>query len=782
MYGTIHLAPTINLLHQGSSRHSITKRMFMQSFDNSDKQQRRRHERQLAMQRMQNAAQLGETDTVSELPTGIFATSAPPKVEDEQQAGPDPSSRRVSQLLRDIVGNPGTLSSSVGRLPRSSYKGGLLASRKSVAPNGTRFSVLERTAQQFLWDEGSVASGPSTNGATAMQVNLHDIKNSLSPKPTKPNNRWNRETSLRWSAINAARQHEDTSQKRPVSEGLWNALPLFGGGNPPDYSDTASVKSGRSSTSSKYRDEEGERLLDMAAKRLNTTNNRNGAVSMKTSIEAKEYGENNSFEDDDEETEFRRRVILDKEGNLTYDDDNADLHSRRMHNYYRRSLKHSMICILTIGVCIGIMVTFGMLTAKRLIGRESNEDVADSANSDGASMEQEADGDDEWYQEPQTSERFHSIKARLLETEVTHPSAFDDIHSAQYAALKWIADDDPRQLDPSNAYLTQRYGLVVLWFSTTETEYEWHIPAEYGEAGNNRTRQRTLKSNNGTSFWSKHRFWLTEKGICEWEGVKCHSSDDEGDVDSNTDGDVSRIEMRKNNMHGLMCKEIYTTLPHLTYVDMSDNGFTGILSSQIGLWNELTYLNFSANRIGGSIPREIGEISQLKVLHFADNLLGESIPHTVGDLARLRDLDLSGNELKGTIPYEMGQLESLISLNLASNLLMGQIPHEFSRLTIVTLDVGNNNLGGPIPTEIGLMSHLETLRLNDNHFSGAIPTEIGQLVHLNELHMNNNDFVGVLPSELSSLLSLDFLVLANNHLEGACMLSTLLYLQLLLSD
>lgn len=85
---------------------------------------------------------------------------------------------------------------------------------------------------------------------------------------------------------------------------------------------------------------------------------------------------------------------------------------------------------------------------------------------------------------------------------------------------------------------------------------------------------------------------------------------------------------------------------------------------------------------------------------------------------------------------------------------MGQIPHEFSRLTIVTLDVGNNNLGGPIPTEIGLMSHLETLRLNDNHFSGAIPTEIGQLVHLNELHMNNNDFVGVLPSELSSLLSL----------------------------
>ncbi|KAL3803132.1 hypothetical protein HJC23_003407 [Cyclotella cryptica] len=589
-----------------------------------------------------------------------------------------------------------------------------------------------------------------------------------------------KEMSLRWSAINAARQSEDTNQRKPVSEGLWNALPLFGGGQQPDYSDTASVKSGRSSTSSKYRDEEGERLLDMAAKRLNTsTTTRNEAVSLRTSTEAKEYGENNSSEDEDEETEFRRRVVLDKEGNLTYDDDGyGDLHSRRTHNYYRRSMKQSVICILAIGVCVGIMVTFGLLVTKRLIGRRSSKDATDSSHSHGASSEQRVDGGDEWYQKP-PSERFHAIKARLLEIRVTHPASFEDIHSAQYAALKWIADDDPRQLDPSNAFLTQRYGLVVLWFSTTETEYEWHVPAEYSEASSNHTGHRRLDNNNGTSVWTKHRNWLTDKGICEWEGVTCHTSDDEDDVAINTDGDVSRIEMRNNNMHGLMCKEIFTTLPHLTYADMSNNGFTGILSSQIGLWSELTYLNFTANRLGGSIPREIGEISQLKVLHFADNLLGESIPHTVGDLNQLRDLDLSGNELKGTIPYEMGQLEGLISLNLersqpretinnssASNLLMGQIPHEFSKLSVVTLDVGYNNLGGPIPTEIGLMSRLETLRLNDNHFSGAVPSEIGQLVHLNEMHMNNNDFVGVLPSQLSNLLGLGKIPIEWTKLTG----------------
>lgn len=91
---------------------------------------------------------------------------------------------------------------------------------------------------------------------------------------------------------------------------------------------------------------------------------------------------------------------------------------------------------------------------------------------------------------------------------------------------------------------------------------------------------------------------------------------------------------------------------------------------------------------------------------------------------------------------------------LASNKLKGDIPHEFSKLSLVTLDVGGNNLGGPLVTEIGLMSHLEVLRVNDNHLSGEIPTELGRLKHLNELCMYGNQFSGRLPSELSELVGL----------------------------
>jgi Leucine-rich repeat (LRR) protein len=86
--------------------------------------------------------------------------------------------------------------------------------------------------------------------------------------------------------------------------------------------------------------------------------------------------------------------------------------------------------------------------------------------------------------------------------------------------------------------------------------------------------------------------------------------------------------------------------------------------------------------------------------------------------------------------------------------LKGDIPHEFSKLNLVKFNVGNNKLGGPLITEIGLMSHLEELRINDNHLSGEIPTELGKLVHLNQLHMNGNEFTGTLPSELSGLVTL----------------------------
>ncbi|WP_419161557.1 hypothetical protein [Candidatus Palauibacter sp.] len=59
---------------------------------------------------------------------------------------------------------------------------------------------------------------------------------------------------------------------------------------------------------------------------------------------------------------------------------------------------------------------------------------------------------------------------------------------------------------------------------------------------------------------------------------------------------------------------------------------------------------------------------------------------------------------------------------------------EISRLAnLGTLVLGNNNLTGPIPTELGNLSNLGTLVLGNNNLTGSIPTELGNLSNLGTL-------------------------------------------------
>lgn len=45
----------------------------------------------------------------------------------------------------------------------------------------------------------------------------------------------------------------------------------------------------------------------------------------------------------------------------------------------------------------------------------------------------------------------------------------------------------------------------------------------------------------------------------------------------------------------------------------------------------------------------------------------------------------------------------------------------------------NNQLSGPIPSEIGKLSELGTIDLSGNQFSGEIPMSLGLLTNLNYL-------------------------------------------------
>ena len=123
--------------------------------------------------------------------------------------------------------------------------------------------------------------------------------------------------------------------------------------------------------------------------------------------------------------------------------------------------------------------------------------------------------------------------------------------------------------------------------------------------------------------------------------------------------------------------------------------------------------------------------------------------------------------LTGEIPSEIGQLTNLVTLKLQYNELTGSIPPEIGNLTsLVKLDLRYNNLSGSIPTEIWSLISLKELGIQKNQFSGTIPSAIGNLTELTHLYLYGNQFTGSIPAEIGNLINLEKLHLNNNQFTG----------------
>ena len=123
--------------------------------------------------------------------------------------------------------------------------------------------------------------------------------------------------------------------------------------------------------------------------------------------------------------------------------------------------------------------------------------------------------------------------------------------------------------------------------------------------------------------------------------------------------------------------------------------------------------------------------------------------------------------LTGEIPSEIGQLTNLATLKLQYNELTGSIPPEIGNLTnLVKLDLRYNNLSGSIPTEVWSLTSLKELRIQKNQLSGTIPSAIGNLTELTHLYLYGNQFTGSIPAEIGNLINVWKLHLNNNQFTG----------------
>jgi internalin A len=83
-----------------------------------------------------------------------------------------------------------------------------------------------------------------------------------------------------------------------------------------------------------------------------------------------------------------------------------------------------------------------------------------------------------------------------------------------------------------------------------------------------------------------------------------------------------------------------------------------------------------------------------------------------------------------------------------------------------------NNEMNHLPTELGLLTNLETLYLDLNKIRGKVPGEIGQLGKLETLRLHHNLLTGSIPMDICTLKtfkSLQYIEAdCNNGVECVC--------------
>ncbi|GMH14294.1 hypothetical protein Nepgr_016135 [Nepenthes gracilis] len=172
--------------------------------------------------------------------------------------------------------------------------------------------------------------------------------------------------------------------------------------------------------------------------------------------------------------------------------------------------------------------------------------------------------------------------------------------------------------------------------------------------------------------------------------------------------------------------------------------------------------------VRSSISPSISKLPHLRTLFFyrCFSYNPQPIPSFLGQLGpSLQTLVLRENGHVGPIPIELGNLTHLRVLDLHRNNLNGSIPGSLGRMTALrSLDLSGNKLTGRIPDSSFPL--LNVLDLSQNLLMGSIPSSIGTCQALLKMDFSRNRLSGPMPSSIEGLRALILMDLSFNRLTG----------------
>ncbi|KAG4150203.1 hypothetical protein ERO13_D05G381400v2 [Gossypium hirsutum] len=224
---------------------------------------------------------------------------------------------------------------------------------------------------------------------------------------------------------------------------------------------------------------------------------------------------------------------------------------------------------------------------------------------------------------------------------------------------------------------------------------------------------------------------------------------------------LTHLVLSSNNLSGVIEFRIFSNLPNLKYLDLSNNSlsFTSNTTSTVNLTRLILS---SCNLI--EFPQFLKGLKSLESLDLSCNKIEGKIPQWMQEVGNgsLTYLNVSHNSLTEVEHFPWKNIEFL---DLSSNLIGGNLPIPAS--TIRVFLISNNSFNGEVSSLICNASYLQILDLSHNYFSGTIPKCFGNFSYrLQFLNLKKNKFYGTIPLTFAGGCRLSNLKLNGNLLEG----------------
>lgn len=340
--------------------------------------------------------------------------------------------------------------------------------------------------------------------------------------------------------------------------------------------------------------------------------------------------------------------------------------------------------------------------------------------------------------------------------------AFDEPGSPQFQAVGWLSSKDQIDTGGTNGEsFAQRYALVTLYFGLKGEE------------------------------WTNQEQWLDPTlHECEWSsGIFCQYDATETRV-------VTGLDATRNNLQGTLPAEV-GLLKSASTLRLPKNRIVGQIPDSIGDLSSLSAMDLSNNELIGSIPSTIGGAKDLIQLDLSFNQLNGTMPSGLYSLRFLRTLKLNTNMFSGMLNEEVNNLQVLVTLDIRHNEFSGEFPIDFESLPaldIIYLDY--NQFSGTLPPLTGATIKKQILSISHNRFrgnmevdttyilspnisdfrlqyvdlgynelSGPISPIIGFLPTMRHFDLSGNGFFGTFPSNMG-WASIEFFAAADNLLTG----------------